>query len=93
MRNSKVKLGIISATMDDDEPVYRAFYLDVELPHSNSIWIDPRLHISPPGTTTKHKIVEHYSIDENPKENIIRTITTRIVQLFQIKSMIYLKGK
>ena len=74
MRNSKVKLGIISATMDDDEPVYRAFYLDVELPHNNSIWIDPRLHISPPGTTTKHKIVEHYSIDENPKENIIRTI-------------------
>ena len=75
MRNSKVKLGIISATMDDDEPVYRAFYLDVPLPHRNSIWIDPRLHISPPGTTTKHKIMEHYSIDENPRENSTRTIS------------------
>tara|TARA_B110000908_G_C10266319_1_gene464341 strand:+ start:2138 stop:7012 length:4875 start_codon:yes stop_codon:yes gene_type:complete len=73
-KNNKIKLGIISATLDDDEPIYRSFYLTVPPPFENGYWIDPRMHISPPGKTTKFKIIEHYEIDENKEENITRSV-------------------
>ena len=73
--NNSVKLVIISATMEDDEPVYRRYYRDINdnrmypLDHNlltlglDRINVDRRLHISPPGQTTKHKITEYYIND------------------------------
>ena len=70
--NNTIKLVIISATMDDDEPIYRRFYRDINdnrmFPLNNSlkvnmldrINVDRRYHISPPGQTTKYKIDETY---------------------------------
>jgi len=102
--NNSLKLVIISATMDDDEPIYRRFYKSIYddnmFPfnlHNHSTFehiaympqdglikynidkkkvvnksinsisrfqIDRRIHISPPGETTQHKIIDKYlSID------------------------------
>jgi hypothetical protein len=70
--NNTIKLVIISATMDDDEPIYRRFYRDINdnrmypLNYSlrpnelDRINVDRRFHISPPGQTTKYKIDETY---------------------------------
>lgn len=70
--NNTIKLVIISATMADDEPIYRRYYRDVNdnrmYPLSMDIYsknidrinVDRRLHISPPGQTTKHRIDEYY---------------------------------
>lgn len=65
--NFSVKLIIISATMDDDEPRYRSFYRDIvdqiQVPYDanfNRRFIDRRIHISPFGQTTRRKIVEYY---------------------------------
>jgi hypothetical protein len=75
--NNSIKLVIISATMDDDEPIYRRYYRDINdnrmYPLSNSlkelqldrINVDRRLHISPPGETTSYKITDIY-LSENP---------------------------
>lgn len=73
--NNSVKLIIISATMEDDEPVYRRYYRDINDNHMyplnyqlqinnfDRINVDRRLHISPPGQTTKFKIEEYYIDD------------------------------
>lgn len=94
--NNSLKLVIVSATMDDDEPIYRRYYNDINdnlmYPHSiynmtnmyirladaiqsagelitddvyvpiqmDRITVDRRIHISPPGETTQHKIEEEY---------------------------------
>jgi hypothetical protein len=86
--NNELKLIIMSATMDDDEPRYRNYYRcindnrmypfnsllndppetiyymdDTEIKldgNLDRINIDRRLHISPPGETTNHKITEYY---------------------------------
>jgi len=67
--NNTIKLVIVSATMDDDEPIYRRFYRDV---NDNKMYplnygllenqldrinVDRRLHI---GTGTRFKIIEKY---------------------------------
>ena len=75
--NNSLKLVIVSATMDDDEPIYRKYYKEINdnfmYPYNlhnstNGIdrtFIDRRMHISPPGETTQHKIYEHY-LDKEP---------------------------
>lgn len=76
--NPSIKLVILSATMDDDEPVYRRYYRDIndnqKFPldcnlRDNSfdrINTDRRYHISPVGLGTTHKIEETYLMDSNP---------------------------
>lgn len=70
--NNTIRLVIISATMDDDEPKYRRFFRDINdnkkyplntwLRDSNldRINVDRRYHISPPGVGTRYKVAEHY---------------------------------
>jgi hypothetical protein len=70
--NPSIKLVILSATMDDDEPVYRRYYRDIndncKFPIDCSIRdlqldrvnIDRRYHISPVGLGTTYKIEETY---------------------------------
>jgi hypothetical protein len=76
--NPSIKLVILSATMDDDEPVYRRYYRDIndnqKYPIDCSIRdnkldrvnIDRRYHISPVGLGTTHKIEETYLDGSNP---------------------------
>jgi hypothetical protein len=84
LNNNSVKLVIISATMDDDEPVYRRYYRDIndnlmypidtrlEKYNLDRINIDRRLHISPPGQTTRFKIDEIYVPGEDPHNIVIK---------------------
>lgn len=74
--NNSLKLVIVSATMDNDEPIYRRYYRDINdnraYPLSKFIEInqldranmDRRIDISPPGKTTQFNIVDYYE----PKE-------------------------
>ena len=80
--NNTVRLVILSATMDEDEPKYRRFYRDIndnrkfplnkwiERNKLDRICVDRRLHISPPGMGTKFTITDIYS----PNEQKITTI-------------------
>ncbi len=70
--NNSIKLIIVSATMDYDEPIYRRFYREINdnrmyplnyyIKENNldRINVDRRIDISEPGKTTKYKIIEHY---------------------------------
>ncbi|AVG46261.1 ATP-dependent RNA helicase [Acanthamoeba polyphaga mimivirus] len=70
--NNSIKLVIVSATMDDDEPIYRRYYRNINdnraYPVSSYIEtnildranMDRRIHISPPGATTQFIIKDHY---------------------------------
>jgi HrpA-like RNA helicase len=70
--NPEIKLIILSATMDDDEPTYRRFYRDINDNQKSPIDIkirekqldriniDRRFHISPPGYGTNFPIEEIY---------------------------------
>ncbi len=90
--NNNIKLVIISATMDQDEPIYRRYYRDIndnrmypfnqfvvenELDRIN---IDRRLHISPPGETTRFIITDKYAPEEssNPDDLVLKIINTTI---------------
>jgi hypothetical protein len=76
--NPSIKLVILSATMDDDEPVYRRYYRDIndnqKYPidckvrdmNLDRVNIDRRYHISPAGLGTTHKIDETYMDGSNP---------------------------
>lgn len=67
--NNSIRLSIVSATIDDDEPIYRRFYRDIDdnrkyplhygLLHDR-INVDRRLHLSPPDQTTRFKVYEEY---------------------------------
>lgn len=85
--NNTIKLVIISATMDDDEPYYRRFYRDI---NDNRIYpfnaklseykidrinVDRRLHISPPAETTRFIITEKYEPDVDPFVIINKVVT------------------
>lgn len=83
--NNSLKLVIMSATMDDDEPTYRTYfkyindmlrypikapeythpYLDLpEIKNkfiADTIYMDRRFHISPPGETTQYVVQEVYT--------------------------------
>ncbi len=67
---NNIKLVIVSATMDDDEPIYRRYYRTINdnrsyplnyyikqqsLDRAN---MDRRIHISPPGSTTQYTVNE-----------------------------------
>ena len=80
--NNDLKLVIISATMDEDEPIYRRYYRSIndnllhpynkflEQHSIDRINIDRRLHISPPGATTRFKIDKHYMPKYAPEQII-----------------------
>jgi hypothetical protein len=88
--NNQVRLIIVSATMDDDEPIYRRYFNknkdmllfpikhNIFLPFSNKQYnveyMDRRYHISPPGATTKYTIEEHYLDAELVVKNLNNTI-------------------
>jgi len=70
--NNSIKLVIVSATIKDDEPIYRRYYRKIndnrtyplsafienqELDRAN---MDRRIHISPPGRTTQYVIKDNY---------------------------------
>ena len=86
--NNSIKLIIISATMADDEPIYRRFYrnindnqmypFDYTLQKYNldRINVDRRVHISPPGQTTRFTITEHYVPNEDPLDVIMQIVNT-----------------
>jgi hypothetical protein len=78
--NNDLKLIIMSATMDDDEPNFRSYYNIIndnlvyplreqtykyfsgklDLFFYDSIYLDRRFHIAPPGQSTQHNIIEYY---------------------------------
>ena len=70
--NNTVKIVIVSATMTDDEPRYRRYYRDLndnrKFPLDTHIQeysldrchVDRRVHISPPGATTRFVIQDNY---------------------------------
>lgn len=86
--NNDVKLVIVSATMDDDEPFYRRYYrnindnkmypLNLFLQKNNldRINVDRRIHISPPGETTQYKIVEIYKENANADDLVVEIANT-----------------
>jgi len=76
--NNSLKLVIVSATMAEDEPVYRRFYNEIndnfsypysffnsQMNYDRSV-VDRRIHISPPGETTQHKVNDYY-LDFEPE--------------------------
>lgn len=70
--NNTIRLVIISATMEDDEPIYRRYYRDINdnllypyhsiLKEKNldRINVDRRIHIAIPGETNIYDIKEYY---------------------------------
>lgn len=75
--NNKIRFIITSATIDDDESIYRKYYRHIDdnllfpcnlnlLSNSlDRIVIDRRTHISPPGETTRFKVIENWE-DKDP---------------------------
>ena len=69
--NNSIKLVIISATMEDDEPIYRRYYrlindnrayplsAFIENNRLDRANMDRRIDISPPGATTQFVITDH----------------------------------
>jgi hypothetical protein len=86
--NNSLKLVIVSATMDDDEPKYRRFFRDINdnLKFPLDTWIkdnkidrinvDRRYHIAPPGAGTRFVIKENYRPlkDENSVDELYNNI-------------------
>lgn len=96
--NNSIKLVIMSATLDDDEHIYRRFYRDIndnrKFPLSNFISnneldrinIDRRFHLSPPDKTTLFSIKEIYEPRKTPVEivlDILNNSNTGDILLFQ----------
>lgn len=96
--NNNIKLVILSATMDDDEPTYRRYYreindnllypLDYSLQklHLDRVNVDRRLHISPPGQTTQSPIYDFYEPNSTPLElilNILDSSSSGDILVFQ----------
>lgn len=95
--NNKMRLVIMSATIDADEPTYRRFYRDVNdnrkyplngmlKQHKiDRINTDRRFHISPPDETTRFKIDEFYVPGEDSDQlvrKIINSTTSGDLLLF-----------
>lgn len=96
--NNSIKLVIISATMEDDEPVYRRYYRDINdnrmFPLNLSlrehnldrINVDRRIHISPPGEVTQYKINEIYlplSSGIHDKNQLLETIKRTVLNIIR----------
>ena len=70
--NNSLRLVIVSATMLDDEPIYRRYFKEIDdnftYPYNlfnaelniDRLYIDRRIHISPPGETTQFVVSEIY---------------------------------
>jgi hypothetical protein len=87
--NNSIKIVIMSATMDDDEPIFRRYYhiindnlvypLREKINYFNneifydSIYLDRRLHIAQPGISTQYKIDEYY-VNNKTVEEIVNKI-------------------
>lgn len=90
--NNDIKLVIISATMDDDEPIYRRYYRMINdnrmFPLSKDIVdkydrinVDRRMHISPPGQVTQYTITEKYGPYEfASKSNVAEDVVMKILK-------------
>ena len=78
--NKDIKLILISATMETDEPIYRRYFYNIEDPKYNLIinpfnetnftfeskYMDRRYDITPPGKSTQYNIIEEYRpVEEN----------------------------
>lgn len=86
--NNSIRIVIMSATMGNDEPVYRRFYRDIndnrKYPLSN--WIvkhgldrintERRFHISPPDISTRFPIEEYYNPGANPIDIIKQILSS-----------------
>ena len=82
--NNDLKLSIISATMEEDEPIFRRYYrfIDDNLTFPINLYnlscgidrnfIDRRYHISPPGATTQYKVDEFYEKIQKTHMNLIK---------------------
>lgn len=78
--NNKIRFVITSATIDDDESTYRTYYRHIDdnllfpcnlnlldkLNELDRIVIDRRTHISPPGETTRFKVIEEWE-EKDPR--------------------------
>lgn len=92
--NNSLKLIIISATLDEDESLYREYYRNINdnfmYPYNfynakknfDRFFVDRRIHISPPGETTKFKIKEKYL--ENEPENYKKAEEYGITKLLEL---------
>lgn len=79
--NNSLKLVIVSATMDDDEPIYRRYYrtindnrmyplsMFIENNNYDRANTDRRIHISPPGKTTQYDIKDIF-LDKTESDKI-----------------------
>jgi hypothetical protein len=96
--NNSVRMVVLSATMDEDEPRYRRFYRDINdnKKYPLDMWIathnidrinvDRRFHISPPDVTTKYNITDTYVPNADIKElvlDIIRQSDEGFILVFQ----------
>ena len=97
--NNSIRLVIVSATMDDDEPIYRSYFKKINdnlvypikreikyNPFDESIenflpetmYLDRRFHISPPGETTQYKIDEIYLNLPEDDSDIVNALYAQI---------------
>lgn len=96
--NNSVRMVVLSATMDEDEPRYRRFYRDINdnkkypldewISNNNidRINVDRRFHISPPDVTTKYNITDTYVPNADIKAlvlDIIRQFDDGFILVFQ----------
>jgi hypothetical protein len=84
--NNSLRLVIMSATLDADEPIYRRYYRDIndnrKFPldvtirehQIDRINVDRRFHFSPPDRSTRFVIKKIYLPDKDPNEIIIDLI-------------------
>lgn len=87
--NPSLRIVILSATMDEDEPVYRRFYriindnqkypLSTFIRNNNldRINVDRRFHISAPGTGTRFTVIEEYKENYDIEVLINELVKTR----------------
>ena len=79
-KNKDITLAIVSATMDDDEPIYRSYYQPMNyrnLSVGDIYYLDKRFHISPPGGTTQYKITEYYPYTTEYNNYIMAELESR----------------
>jgi len=111
--NNSIRLVIVSATMDDDEPIYRSYYklINDNIVHPikqpifhpilkipfliDSIYLDRRMNISPPGESTQHTVTEiyneaienEYGLDEKRNSMLAQIESYKIVNMICNKSI------
>jgi len=96
--NNQVKLVIISATMDNDEPIYRRYYRDIndnliypismknKVLELDRVNVDRRIDLSKPGRSTQYKITHHYEKENIPYDKYLKVLSNMIVMTVPKKS-------